>query len=54
MIGKAFHIGGGISAMVLRCKRSLIIDSERNKEKTGVTETERMIKLKGYEGNISY
>lgn len=54
MIGKTFHIGGRISATVLRCKRCLIMGSERNKEKTGVTETERMIKLKGYVGNISY
>lgn len=54
MIGKTFHIGGRVSAMVLRCKGSLIMGSERNKEKTGVTETERMIKLKEYIGNLSY
>lgn len=54
MIGKTFHIGGRISAVVLRCRRSLIMGSERNKEKIGVTETERTIKLKRYIGNISY
>lgn len=54
MTGKTFHIGGRISVMVLRCKGSLTMGSERNKEKTGVTETERMIKMKKYIENISY
>ena len=40
--GKTFHVGGRVSAMLLRCKGGLIMESEMNKEKIGVTETERV------------